>query len=320
MPDRGFEIGKVEVLMGWKCNSNCIFCSVGHKLREDGRVKRWSDIKRDIDFARKTGASTLSLSGGEPTIRKEIFRALEYARSKEFETIEVQTNARLLSYKDFARRLLESGATRLLISIHAHNQELGDFLSRSEGSWEQTVQGIRNLKSLGMDNIRFSTVACSYNYRQFPEIIRFLLRFRAVGYHMGFVIPDGYAYRQKETIPHMSATLPYLKKAIDMVAESGSEAWLYSVPYCLMQGYEQFIAETGTTDSILRGPGFEASIQRNRRKQRSKARTCRECRYYPVCIGVWRRYAEMFGFDEFRPVPGKKIRDAGILMKQRYRK
>jgi molybdenum cofactor biosynthesis enzyme MoaA len=320
MPDRGFEIGKVEVLMGWKCNSNCIFCSVGHKLREDRRVKPWDEIKKDIDFAKKSGAGTLSLSGGEPTIRKDIFRALEYAKGKGFETIEIQTNARLLSYRDFVKRLLDSGTDRFLISVHAHNPELGDFLARSPGSWNQTIQGIRNLKSLGMDNIRFSTVACSHNYKQFPEIIDFLLQFRGVGYHMGFVIPDGNAYKQRETVPTMTESIPYLKKAIDKVAASGSEAWLYSVPYCLMQGYEQFVAEMGTEDTILRGPDFEASIQRNRRKHRSKAKSCSECRYDSICIGVWKRYKEIHGFDEFRPVPGEKIRDSSIFMKQRYRK
>jgi MoaA/NifB/PqqE/SkfB family radical SAM enzyme len=319
MAAREFEIGKVEVLMGWRCNSNCVFCSVGHKLREDRRVKPWPEVRKDIDFARKSGAGIISFSGGEPTIRPDIFKALQYAREHGFETIEVQTNARLLSYRDFARSLIDSGANRFLISIHAHNPELGDFLARSGGSWKQSINGIKNLKSLGMDNIRFSTVACSHNYAQFPEIIGFLLQFRGVGYHMGFVIPDGHAYRHKDTVPRMTDAVPYLKEAIDKVLASGSEAWLYSVPYCLMQGYEHVVAEMGISDTILRGPDFEASIQRNRRKHRLKARACRTCRYDPICIGVWRRYAEMHGFGEFRPAPGRKIRDSGIFMKQHYR-
>ena len=318
MSSEGFKIGKVEVLMGWRCNSNCIFCSVGHKLISDGRIKSWPEIKRDIEFAKKTGAGTVSFSGGEPTIRPEIFRALKYASRTGFDTIEVQTNARLLSYRSFAKKLLDTGANRFLISVHAHNPELGDFLARSAGAWNQSIEGIMNLKSLGMNNIRFSTVACSRNYINFPEIMDFLLQFKGMGYHMGFVIPDGHAYRHRKTVPRMTDAAPYLRAAIDKVLASGSEAWLYSVPHCLMQGYEHVIAEMGSSDTILRGPDFEASIQKNRRRHRIKPASCKNCRYDQICLGVWRRYADIHGLDEFKPVPGENITNPDTLMKQHY--
>jgi len=315
-----FEIGKVEILMGWECNSNCIFCSVGHKLRDDKRVKTWPEIKKDINFAKKSGARVLSISGGEPVIREDIFRTIEYAKKHgEFENIEIQTNGRVFSYKDFVKQVIDAGANRFLISVHAHTPELGDFLARSKGSWQQTINGIKNLKSLGMNNIRFSTVACSYNYIHFPKIIDFLLQFNGIGYHMGFVIPDGYAYGHKTIIPTMTNTVPYIRKAVDKVLSSGSEAWVYSIPYCLLQGYEHIVAEMGSSDTILRGPDFEASIQRNRRKHRSKEKSCNQCKYDIICVGVWKRYVEMFGFDEFRPVLGEKINDTNVFMKQRYK-
>lgn len=310
-----YDIGKVEILMGWKCNCNCIFCSVGHKLREDKKVKSWSEIKKDIDDAKKLDAKILSLSGGEPTIRPTIFKAIEYAKSLGFETIEIQTNGRLLYYKNFAKKLLDSGSTRFLISIHAHNSELGDFLVRAKGSWNQTIKGIKNLKSLGMNNIKFSVVFCKYNYKQLPEIMDFLLQFNANAYHISFVIPDGYVLNNKEIMPTMTESVPYVKKAIDKVIAAGSEAWIYSIPYCLMHGYEQRIAELGILDTILKAPGFEASIQKNRRKYRYKAESCKQCKFDPICIGVWKNYVNFYGFDEFKPVPGKKIHNSGELMK-----
>ena len=318
-PDENFEIGKVEVLMGWKCNCNCIFCSLGHKLKEDKRVKSWSEIKKDIEYAKKSGAKHVSFSGGEPTIRPSIFKSIEYAKELGFDTIEVQTNGRLLYYKEFVQKLLDSGVTRFLISIHAHNSELGDFLMCAKGAWEQAVKGIRNLKSMGMDNIRFSVVLCKYNFKLLPEIIDFLLQFNAVGYHMGFVIPDGYALNRKDIIPRMKEVMPYVKKAVRKVIDSGSEAWVYSIPYCLLQGQEHVIAELGTSDTILKAPDFEASIQKNRRKYRYKAESCRQCRYDPICIGVWKNYVKIFGFDEFRPVLGEKIHNSSVFMKQAYK-
>jgi MoaA/NifB/PqqE/SkfB family radical SAM enzyme len=225
----------------------------------------------------------------------------------------------MLSYMDFAKKLVDSGATRFLISVHADNPELGDFLVCDKGAWNQTIQGIKNIKKVGIDNLRFSVVANKYNYERFPEIIDFLLQFNAVGYHMGFVIPDGYAYMRKDLVPRMSEAVPYLKRAIDKVLAAGSEAWMYSIPYCLMQGYEHVVAELGITDTILRGPDFEASIQNNRRKYRTKGEGCKDCRYDPVCIGVWKRYVEMLGFDEFKPVAGEKVMSSNDIMKQHYK-
>jgi hypothetical protein len=34
-----YPIGKVELLLGWICNQNCIFCSVGHNLTQSKKVK-----------------------------------------------------------------------------------------------------------------------------------------------------------------------------------------------------------------------------------------------------------------------------------------
>ena len=86
-----------------------------------------------------------------------------------------------------------------------------------------------------------------------------------------------------------------------------------------MQGYEFTIAEMGNMDSYLIGPDFEISLQENRHKYRLKKESCKKCRYYKICLGPWKRYVRMFGFDEFRPVEGKMLDNANELMLQGYR-
>jgi len=76
-----------------------------------------------------------------------------------------------------------------------------------------------------------------------------------------------------------------------------------------MQGYERSIAELGKDDTILRGPEFEASIQKNRHKFRVKSKDCKDCKYDKICLGVWKRYVDYFGFEEFKPIKGKEIID-----------
>ncbi len=315
-----YEIGKVEVLLGWACNNNCIFCSVGHKFPEN-KVKPWSEVKKHIEYAKKVNAKTFSFSGGEPTIFRYLIKGIRYAKSLGIETIEIQSNGRMFCYKDFARKVVESGANRFLISLHGDNRELVDRMNMVPGSFDQTVQGIKNLKELGVENLRFSTVITKFNYNILPRIMKFLLKFDPIGIHVNYLIIDGNAYKYLDVVmpPRMSEVSPYVKEAIRIVKKAGKEIWIYSFPYCLLQGYEDTVAEMGNMDSILIGPDFNISLQKNRHKHRVKARSCRSCRYFNVCLGVWKRYVRVYGMKEFKPVPGKKITDPGELMRQGYK-
>ncbi|MCK4336255.1 MAG: radical SAM protein, partial [Candidatus Aenigmarchaeota archaeon] len=241
-----YEIGKVEILLGWVCNNNCMFCSVGHKLPERS-IKPWELVKKHMDYGKEVKSGTISFSGGEPTIMNYLEKAVKHAKKLDFKTIEIQSNGRMFSYMDFAEKMVNAGASRFLISIHADSPELGDALNRVKGSFNQTVEGIRNLNKLGVENLRFSVVINKLNYKRLDKIMEFLLRFKPVGIHTNYTIIDGHAYTLKEKImpPKMSVVAPYIHKAIRVVKKTDTEIWIYSLPYCLLQGYEFVIAEAG---------------------------------------------------------------------------
>ena len=315
-----YEIGKVEILLGWVCNNNCMFCSVGHKLPERS-IKTWELVKKHMDYGKEVKSGTISFSGGEPTIMNYLEKAVKHAKKLDFKTIEIQSNGRMFSYMDFAEKMVNAGASRFLISIHADSPELGDALNRVKGSFNQTVEGIRNLNKLGVENLRFSVVINKLNYKRLDKIMEFLLRFKPVGIHTNYTIIDGHAYTLREKImpPKMSVVAPYIHKAIRVVKKTDTEIWIYSLPYCLLQGYEFVIAEAGTMDSRLIGPDFDISLQENRHKFRIKKESCKKCKYYKLCLGPWKRYVKMFGFEEFKPVPGKMIEDGSVCMSQGYK-
>lgn len=315
-----YRIGKVEILLGWVCNNNCLFCSVGHKF-PDGTIKSWKTVKKHIDYGKRVKSETISFSGGEPTIINYLEDAVKYAKSLGFETIEIQSNGRMFSYRDFAEKIVNAGANRFLISLHGDTPKLVDALNRAKGSFEQSVEGIRNLKKLGIENLRFSVVINRMNYKRLEKIMDFLLQFDPIGIHINYTIIDGNAYNLRDVImpPRMNVVVPYLRGAIDRIKNTDKEIWIYSFPYCLIQGYEFAFAEMGNMDSRLIGPDFDVSLQENRHKHRIKEDSCKKCRYDRICLGVWKRYVNMFGFDEFKPVPGKIIENASEFASQRYR-
>lgn len=318
-----YPIGKVELLLGWICNQNCIFCSVGHKLTQSRKVKSFQEVKKDIDRAKKIKAKVISFSGGEPTIIPYLLDAIKYAKNLNcFEEIELQTNGRMLSYENFAKDILDSGVNRFLFSIHGDNAKLHDSLVMVKGAFEQVVKGIKNIQKFSDGNeidLRTSTVIVKQNYRFLLRIVNFLLTLNPRAVHMGPVIVDGHAYTNKErVVPKLSEVAPYIHKAIDEVWSKGKEIYLYSMPHCLMQGYERTIAELGTADTLLDAPDFEASIQEHRHDQRLKGKDCKNCKYDLLCLGIWERYVKMYSLNELKPVPGEKIKDSSVFWSSNY--
>jgi len=298
---------KVEILMNWQCNQRCIFCSVGHKLVNDGSIKPWSEIKKDLEFAKKKNANIISFSGGEPTIRKDLFKAVEYANTLGFEVIEIQTNGRMLKYRDYVEKLVELGVNRVLVSIHAHYAELEDFLTQVKGSFEEKVQGLKNLEELNVEK-RTSTVINRYNYRVLPEVAKFLLKFKknTKSYHLNFAIPDGFARQNfNEMVPKMSEAAPYIKQACDILLKGNGKPFLHNIYPCIIPEHTSLMSELTTTDTILIGPEFVTDIQKNRYKYREKGPQCKKCKYFKLCVGPFREYTKVRGFEEFKPIKGK---------------
>ena len=89
----------------FKCNQNCISCINNNKifsLKLDPSLKRIKEVIDRIDPEN----DYFGVGGGEPTLRKEFFEILKYARKKHPDLyIFITTNGRMFSYKGFSKRL-----------------------------------------------------------------------------------------------------------------------------------------------------------------------------------------------------------------------
>ncbi|MFY9401934.1 MAG: hypothetical protein WAQ07_00775, partial [Candidatus Omnitrophota bacterium] len=79
-----------------------------------------------------------------------------------------------------------------------------------------------------------------------------------------------------------------------------------AVPFCFMQGYEDYIAEnyipsTKIYDAELVVDDFTLT---RKREGKSKGPLCRKCSHYNICEGPWKEYPQQFGWNEFIPLKG----------------
>lgn len=298
---------RIDMKIGFKCNNYCKFCVQGNK-RYECKDKTTDEIKISLKKGREIGANSLIFTGGEPTIRfREIIEWIKFAKQIGYQYIHLQTNGRTLAYLDYCKKLIDAGVNQFGPSIHGSKASIHDNLTRSSGSWSQTVQGIKNLKKLKQE-ILSNTVVTKLNYKDMPDIAKLLVGLRVNQFQFAFMHINSIIANDpkliKELVPRFNVIMPYIIKGINIGTDANIPAVTEAIPYCFMKGYENHIAENKALDTY----SFDATIEREYtskiRKHTIKATglSCKSCMYFENCEGTWKEYAEIFGWSEFRPV------------------
>ncbi|MEW6200850.1 MAG: radical SAM protein, partial [bacterium] len=135
--------------LGFECNEKCVFCNFIPETEPDVKRVNLEEAKSFIERFAKTTNPQLSISGGEPTLRKELPELISYARSLGIPQVQIQTNATLITEK-FAQTLKEAGLTEAFVAFHSHVPEIQDWLTGLKGSFEKAVNGIKNCLKVGI--------------------------------------------------------------------------------------------------------------------------------------------------------------------------
>jgi MoaA/NifB/PqqE/SkfB family radical SAM enzyme len=299
----GGVMERVDCKIRFGCNNYCKFCVQGDK-RERFSDKDLQKIKTELAEGRKSGARSLVLTGGEPTLHKKIVKIIEHARSIGYRRIQLQTNGRMFYYEDFCRSVIAAGATEFSPALHGSRPEIHDFLTGAPGSFVQTARGIRNARKLGV-NVVTNSVVTKSNMRDLPELAKLLVALGVNQYQFAFVHILGNAAKNKTwLVPRKTVLEPWIKKGLDVGIRAGVNVMTEAIPFCFMSGYEDYVAEQVIPQTMIFDANFKVDEFNAYRKAQGKIHgpRCGECKYCSKCEGPWREYPEMFGWDEFIPV------------------
>lgn len=294
---------RLDLKVIFQCNNRCVFCAQGNK-RSQYKLKNLEQIRKELLESARNGCDEVVFTGGEPTINPHIIEAASEARKIGYKRIQLQSNGRMFSYLDFVKRAVVAGVNEFSPALHGHTAELHDRLTQAPGSFNQTVQGIKNLRSLDQ-YVLTNTVVTSENYKHLPDIARLLVELDVNQYQFAFVHLTGSAFENREWLtPRKKEIMPYIKKGIDIGASAGKKVMTEAIPYCLMDGYEGYVAEEIIPKSKVVDADYTVEDYAHYRKNLGKVRheKCKECKYYSICEGPWKEYPDLYGWDEFKPV------------------
>ncbi len=275
----------------------------------------------------RAALTEVCFTSGEPTTRDELPEFASLARELGYARISVMTNGRRLSYLPYAVSLVRHGVRRFYVSVHGHDARLHDALTRTPGSFAQTVAGLVNLASLKPHGVEVhsSTVLTTRNLPHLGSIYRFL-RARGVDQVVLNVMqPHGRADQHFDAIfPPYTVIAAAFRAFLAATGEARAAAFLVDIPLCATEGIPDFnrgyveryrhyelapaIPFPAAGDPRSSGGGAAARLlpvlrSDLDRTERLKRADCSGCRYDAVCEGVWRNYLRRHGWEGLAPVP-----------------
>ncbi len=143
----------------WRCNERCVHCYLEHDDKGEMTTEEIKDVLRQLAEA---GTFFLSISGGEPLLRRDCFEILEYARSLRF-NVKLKTNAVMIGPQE-AQRLRKLGIEQVQISVYSHRPEVHDAITKLPGSLRRTLKAIEHLKDIKI-RVSVAHVLMQFNSR-----------------------------------------------------------------------------------------------------------------------------------------------------------
>lgn len=322
-------MGRADIKLGYSCNNDCIHCVIAdHRdlvlargLPEDIPEEEY---RRELKDSRAR-ADSVVFTGGEPTIRKELMDLLAYARDLGYE-IMMQTNGRRLSRMNFARALCGIAPIKFTIALHGHTPQIHDAITRAEGSFYETVQGIRNLIEINgsSDIIGGKIVISKINAPYITDTTRFMLNLGISSINITFPHACGNARKDFfNVVPRYSEIKHQVNDSIHLCREMGAGVSTEAIPFCLLPGAEFCSSELQYKYhgySELKQYGCDETIdwQKMRPEIKKKGPDCPKCRFDKVCEGPWMEYPSAYGFEELVPVRGIPVCCPSQVLEQQH--
>jgi len=282
---RDAETAKVIINITYQCNNHCLFCAVGNRVKKDLDTKY---IKEVLERYRLKGVELCDLDGGEPTLHPDLMEIVSFARSIGYRTVNITTNGRRLAYKDFARRLLASGITSLLVSIHGPDAETHDSITGVPGSFGETMQGIQKALVLAPEGLDFgvNTTLSVHNFGRLNELVELLHSIGVRKFNIQFLTPFGRAAQE---------IVPDARKAAEVVSEvignwrDRASFQVINLPYCYLPGFEEFVAQDlgKLSRNMVFVTGEEVNLYQYLAETRAYDQGCEHCLFRVACDGKY---------------------------------
>jgi MoaA/NifB/PqqE/SkfB family radical SAM enzyme len=285
-----------RVLTNMTCSQNCTYCT-SRSAQDQRAFVAPQAVRLRIDRALAAGAEELVLTGGEPTLRRDIAALAAYAREKGAKTVILETNATSIE-PPLARDLAAAGLAIARVNLAGPDPRL-DAVTRDPGGFERASRGVAALREAGVRlDFACAVVASTRAWAaEIPAAIAKMAGGAANVRTLWVSVPV--------ESPEPSEVLSFAD-SVPAVLALEKAARMIGLPVKLAQGSAPppcAFPERGRPNHL-----FSLTPGGRSRPEFAPIPACRGCAVSDRCPGVARDYLARFGAPEVTPVKDDRSR------------
>ncbi len=295
-----------------RCNQECVFCSNPY-IDQDLTLE---EFKKLIDELKTLGCKDVFLTGGEPTLNKELFDMIRYCKDINI-NVKMITNAQLLSNEDFYKKIIDSGISTIHISTYSHKKEIHDKITRKKDSYDNLIKALKNITKISNTtnniighkkvNVNLNIVISSFNYNELSQTIDFYIKnFPTINHYcLNYIdVNSGRAKDKTEFAPRYILIEHELNKSLHLLKNNNKTFRIERIPLCYLTEFEDLNTEcrkiVKKEQHVIKYTNKNNITYHNKPPEYHKNQSCKICKLKRICPGIYNK--EILDRNENYPV------------------
>jgi radical SAM protein with 4Fe4S-binding SPASM domain len=240
---------RMDLALTFKCQNNCVHCYAGgpHETAELN-TSQWKEV---IDRLRQIGIFILTFTGGEPTLREDLSELLQYAQNKGMVTGLI-TNGRKLKDIEYVKTLEKVGLDFVQVTLESHQPKVHDLMTDAEGSWKETVAGIKNAVQSQI-YVTTNTTLSKYNAPEFLKTIDYIKELDVAAFGCNSLIYSGKANAVSQ---EFALPIEELKELLPKIRDKAQQLnlkflWYTPTQYCRLDPLQLGLGVKSCTAAMI---------------------------------------------------------------------
>ncbi|MHC4852216.1 MAG: radical SAM protein, partial [Planctomycetota bacterium] len=318
-----------EVAVTYRCNARCQFCYAGCNCTTNpvgnDREMTLDEVKAVLQkIKQQAKVPSVSFTGGEATIRKDLPEMVRYARSLGMR-VNLITNG-ILSTQELVDKLVDAGLNSVQVSIEGTTGRTHDLVTQILGAFEKSCAAVHRYRDAGV-HVNTNTTINRLNLeevRVFPEFVNRELSIKQ--FSMNLMIPTGTAALDESLAVRYDQLGPVLEEILACSRREGVEfKWYSPTPMCIFNPILHGLGNKGCSacdglisvgadGEVLPCASYDEPVgslldnsfdtiwhgekARSFRNKFLAHEICQSCENFHICNGACPLYWRKMGFDE----------------------
>lgn len=287
-----------------KCNNKCIMCTNPREYSLSNpignydlktqikKINMYLDGIEDVYYSNRNRKDYINITGGEPTIHPNFFHLIKYINDKTKNIpITILSNGRKFADEKFTRKFAAISNKRftVAISFHSLNKQTFEKITGIKNSYQQTLSGIINLSKYFQGNIEIRIVIHKLNVNEIEKTMLFIKDILIANKNWYIVLIhyeiEGVGEENKNKIRLKLSESANILKGINTEFFKIISIRLYHFPLCVLTPeLRKYAWVTLSNEDVI------------------YTQKCKGCKARKRCVGLMRRYYELYGDDELKKI------------------